>query len=277
MTLQAYIDDSVDGSGIYVLAGYISSAQRWAAFAKEWEERLPLSVLQEDGSFRFKMSEMARFGRMENVSAFHNVIARNVQMSVACVINKYDLEHSVDSLHVSIQQDNVTIPANIEHMKDALRDPFYFTFRVLMDAFHLFRVEAPQLFPLDDVVDFYFDETTSKARVQRTWGSYIENRDEKYRSAYGVEPRFEDDTEFLPIQAADFWAWWVRKWALEYGPGHIEEGRFPFPTIESPTPNLVIYIDKEKMVEALAGLVGPTVQKALANNLYRFARGSDGS
>lgn len=32
-------------------------------------------------------------------------------------------------------------------------------------------------------------------------------------------PRFEDDSEFIPLQAADFWAWWNSHWL---DTGHID-------------------------------------------------------
>jgi hypothetical protein len=35
MTLQAYIDESSDENGVFVLAGCISDAESWAAFTKE--------------------------------------------------------------------------------------------------------------------------------------------------------------------------------------------------------------------------------------------------
>jgi hypothetical protein len=37
-------------------------------------------------------------------------------------------------------------------------------------------------------------------------------RSEQTRRLYGSIPRFENDQKFLPLQAADFWAWWVREW-----------------------------------------------------------------
>src|SRR4051812_12497106 len=68
LVLQAYIDDSTQGD-VFVLAGYLASAAEWAAFSREWEAMLPLASIQEDGRYRFKMSEMASSPeRMSRVS-----------------------------------------------------------------------------------------------------------------------------------------------------------------------------------------------------------------
>jgi hypothetical protein len=41
------------------------------------------------------------------------------------------------------------------------------------------------------------------------WTKYIELREEELKPLYGATPRFENDQEFLPLQAADLWAWWI--------------------------------------------------------------------
>lgn len=43
---------------------------------------------------------------------------------------------------------------------------------------------------------------------------------------FGSTPRFEDDKEFLPLQAADFLAWWVRKWHDEGRDDLVASGGF---------------------------------------------------
>jgi hypothetical protein len=75
MILQAVIDDSYDPDGVYVLAGYIASAEAWAEFSREWEELLPLVPMNRSEVRRFKMAEMATSeDRMVHVPAFYRVI-----------------------------------------------------------------------------------------------------------------------------------------------------------------------------------------------------------
>ena len=40
--MQAFVDESYDDdSGVFVMAGCISTAEAWVQFSKEWEEMLP--------------------------------------------------------------------------------------------------------------------------------------------------------------------------------------------------------------------------------------------
>src|SRR5690349_3270968 len=54
MVLQAYFDDSGSSAGepVYVLAGCLAGAERWAAFSTEWAQKL-----SDHGLPHFKMSE----------------------------------------------------------------------------------------------------------------------------------------------------------------------------------------------------------------------------
>lgn len=66
--------------------------------------------------------------------------------------------------------------------------------------------------PDGERIDFYFDTRSEKSAITKAGNpSY---RADLMRSAKfcGATPRFEDDKDFLPLQAADFWAWWIRKW-----------------------------------------------------------------
>jgi hypothetical protein len=64
-------------------------------------------------------------------------------------------------------------------------------------------------------IDFWFDKRAEKKVILETWDDYLKHRPDKVRPLYGEAPKFEDDADFLPLQAADFWAWWVRKWHKE--------------------------------------------------------------
>jgi hypothetical protein len=44
MAMQAFMDDSSDENGVYVLAGHIATEGLWAAFSKEWEGMLRLGT-----------------------------------------------------------------------------------------------------------------------------------------------------------------------------------------------------------------------------------------
>jgi hypothetical protein len=46
------------------------------------------------------------------------------------------------------------------------------------------------------------------------------------RAHFGESPAFRKDENFLPLQGADFWAWWVRKWYTEGTPEKIQRWDF---------------------------------------------------
>jgi hypothetical protein len=85
-------------------------------------------------------------------------------------------------------------------------------FRFLMDTFHAAREEASDYLKPTDKVDFYFDNQAEEKPILDTWDDYIMAREPAIRAVYGAAPQFKNDKEFLQLQAADLWAWWVRKW-----------------------------------------------------------------
>lgn len=209
LTLQAFMDESVDRDGTFVLAGHIADAQSWAKFSVEWERMLPLGVRTDDGGFQFKMSQMAMNPeRMDRVAGFYRIIEGNAHHSLSCRINTGELARAFT--RVSVPQTNIEW--------GDLRDPYVAAFRALMDHFHYRRadieVEAGSL-PANAKIDFYFDDRSDKHKIRTMWDGYMAAREPDKRALYGNEPRFEDDRAFLPLQAADLWAWWVRKWSVE--------------------------------------------------------------
>jgi hypothetical protein len=85
--------------------------------------------------------------------------------------------------------------------------------------------------PHDEVIDFIFDQQSQKNIILRAWDEYVETKQPGVRELYGGAPRFEDDKKFLPLQAADLWAWWIRKW---YNDGNLISGAEPIGTINLP-------------------------------------------
>jgi hypothetical protein len=201
MVYHAYLDDSYKKDGVFVLAGYISSAAKWADFSKEWEGLLPLTRRGNSGRYRFKMTEMQ--SDMETVARFYRIIEKHVVMSIICKFEMADLVNAMN---------RIWVPDSIINY-GLFRHPFYMAFRGVMDAFHSERASGKldKDIPKDERVEFYFDDQSEKTEVLLGWDTYISSRPEEIRIFYEGIPRFEDDEEFLPLQAADFWSWWVRK------------------------------------------------------------------
>lgn len=258
MNLQAYVDDSYDQGGFFVLGGCISPAKDWATFSKEWEATLPTKgVLGADGIYRFKMSEMAALPeRMDRVPIFYSIIEKYVLgfLSVRLEINA-----------LRRARERITTGNGFPIIWDEYADPFYIAFRFLFDMFHLYREEMTRGIPLDQKVEFYFDEQSQKKTIFAIWDNYIKHRGDESKY-YGNVPRFENDDEFLPLQAADFWAWWVREWCKSGATENI--GKPAFYSFERPStsrPHMYISVPVDEnaitknLVNSLRKIVPPDV------------------
>jgi len=239
---QAYIDDSYTAEGVFVLAGYVASAMAWAEFSREWELLLPLTRRGNSGKQRFKMTEMAH--DMEKVPLFYDVIEKHVLLAVSCKINLLEFEKAKDRVWV---EDSI-IKWNFFH------SPINLAYRALLDNFHskLNKEVMAKYLPLETKVDFYFDRHSASGELIDAWDEYIKTRPEDIQDFYGAMPRFEDDEEFLPLQAADFWAWWVRK---AYEDDTIDDlvsnNNFRYWIGEKRIPKIIISLSEDKIVANL--------------------------
>ena len=186
---------------------------------QEWDRMLPYGTLRPDGTYHFKMSEMAsNQERMARVPAFFKIIEEHVLLSLSCTINLEQVRRAKERIWVPGAQINW----------DFVDNRYKFAFRCLLDNFHTHKSVVELIIPLHEKVDFIFDDRTEKKAIIETWDLYMQARPPETRDLYGAAPRFEKDEEFLPLQAADFWAWWVREWyETTDDPGaHIRECNF---------------------------------------------------
>jgi hypothetical protein len=209
MVWQAAIDDSYNQDSIFVLGGFVATAEAWANFSRDWEELLPWGTLTKDNKHHFKMSEMAASpDRMERAAAFFRVIEKHITAAVACKIDIRDLRRALNRIWIPGRQYGSATTIDWS----AWSNPYVMAFRCLMDQFHLRRDEMTEVFPLDEPIDFIFDMQTEKKIIRDAWDEYLQKRNPEIRHRFGEEPRFLDDRVFLPLQAADLWAWHVREW-----------------------------------------------------------------
>jgi hypothetical protein len=249
MVLQAFIDDSYSPDGTFVLGGHIATAEAWAKFSEEWEQLLPLGTLAPNGKYHFKMAEMAATPeRMARVPAFFRVIEKHVLLSLHVKVHLADMERAKARIWVPRK----TIDWGF------FQKPYLVAWRGLLDHVHgeASRPTIEQVLPRGEKIDFIFDEQTEKKVILPIWDEFAETRPDSYRETLGSMPRFENDQEFLPLQAADFWAWWSRKWYADGTPekhdkmsfGHWKVQRLDYP-------RLSITYDEDGLVKMLTGLL----------------------
>lgn len=210
MVLQAFIDDSYETGdrGAFVLGGYVAKVASWVKFSQEWEASLVhWGWPNKRGNLHFKMAEAAAMGRWENAAVLYRHIEDHVEMALSCGFLKEDLIAAKKRIWSPI------IKTDWGFMNNYYR----FAFRCLMDMFHTHRTgDMKSVVPISEKVDFYFDAQDGEDhKVHEMWQQYMDGRSDDVRQYYGNRPMFRHDDEFVELQSADFWAWWVRKWLVE--------------------------------------------------------------
>lgn len=201
MVLQAFMDESYSGD-TYVLAGCIATEENWAKFSAEWEKLLPkFGVLhKKEDIYHLHMREMSEDTRNKVVPIFLSTIDKYVEGFIHIRMNVSDIERA---------RERIFVPRMIINWEES-KDPNYYVFRCLLDMFHSHRGKLDECFG-DEKIDFYFDENTKKPLIISAWEYHKKHRKEGIAKYFGATPRFENDIEFLPLQAADLLAWWFRK------------------------------------------------------------------
>jgi hypothetical protein len=202
MAVQLYMDYSYKPGGVHVLAGYMARAEDWTLFSRDWEELLPACYPNGNGKLRFKMSEMAR--RMDDVRMFANVIRKRLTYRVSIMIREDDLQNAIHRIWSPTSEILFGPEADISNI---LIRFFLATFFEAVIGDH----GAQGLLSPIDKIDVYFDKEIAADWSLDHWDDMLDNKPEYVRDYMGRKPQFLDDEEFIPLQAADFLAWWIRR------------------------------------------------------------------
>lgn len=211
--LQAYIDGSRAGdNSVFVMAGYISTRERWEKFSDDWEKALESPGQPRPTLKRFKMKEMKR--DPERCGWFYDIIASNVLGAVSCTIIVEDLVRAIDTAWWT------------PYIKQAekLKNPYYFAFIAIMDLLR----QHQHAMGLHEPIDFVFDNDSEKAKCLDAWATYEQIVPAEKRKHFGSTPIFRDDETTLPLQAADLIAYWTRQWEEDGIADGIVKLRFPW-------------------------------------------------
>ena len=201
--LQAFIDDSRK-DGLFVLGGVIASAEAWTKFSAEWEQILPLAPLDSDLKRNFGFYDCLRAGdeRIQNLPAFAKVIQDHVKCSLALTMRVAD---------IAAAQRRIVAPGVMLSWGD-YKNPYLYAFTSFIEIFHNQRQQFAAIIDPAEEVEIIFDDQSEKSIIRLAWDGFLKAQ------APGAEvdrlgkepPRFLDDRKFLPLQAADFIAGWVR-------------------------------------------------------------------
>lgn len=197
MVLEAYVDDSGTGHGrVAVLAGFVSTAERWKLFSDdlealcEQEPRTPDFKMQKANGFRayWPAKREGLDKRIEDVAA----LIRERAM------------YRVDVVMSRLAYDDI-VKGRVNRKIDS---PYFLLFYLIL----LSTAELMDKAGLEGTVDFIFDEQNQTGRECANFYHEIKKRvSERVRRRLGGEPIFRADKDVLPIKAADVLAWQLRR------------------------------------------------------------------
>jgi hypothetical protein len=211
LSAQAAVDDSGSEpqSQFFVLGGFIASADNWAAFSDEWQAALD----QKPRLAYFKMKEAARLKDQFDKKRGWTEELRDERIATLCHIIKsrvsIRIHAKIEHAHFNKHIRSLPIP-NRMLFSDS---PYSLLFQQLILAVAV----RGDLYGLTTPCDFIFDEQEGfSAEVQAQWSTFKETLRENSRSdlptLVGDMPIFRDEKCFLPLQAADLYAWQVRNY-----------------------------------------------------------------
>jgi hypothetical protein len=208
---KAYVDGSGTGSpDLLVLAGYIAPAAVWLDFAKKWK-----AALNEVGIDYFKMSEMASESWRPYAAYFYRIIEEfEISAAISCSIRTAELAKVVKAF---------PWPSYVSGLEQ-LTNPYYLGFKCII----YFVAQKGQEAGLNEPVDFIFDDESEKALTTEMWDYLKISSAPELRKFMGDTPTYKKDHEVMPLQAADLYAWWVRKWTAEGVPNWADNLPFPW-------------------------------------------------
>jgi Protein of unknown function (DUF3800) len=212
--LQCFVDESgsdLSDVGTFVLAAYIMESARWEDFADRWEVQLKRP-------FAIEYFHMADAEEGDGEFLGMDRIHRNRKvLDLAGVIE----ECRPTPVYVSMKWQDYLLYIRGK-VDQSLDNPYAAVFfkllRVLAEMQVQFNGQVPSHIKEKwgiaiKPVDFVFDKQDPKVEQQciRWYYELRERVQEPHKTILKRNPRFEDDREVLPLQAADMFAWHIRR------------------------------------------------------------------
>jgi Protein of unknown function (DUF3800) len=202
--LQAAVDDSGKGvKPVFVLAGFILSAYQWSVFADHWQAIL--DAPPKIDYFKMKEAwhchdEFARFSTTERdakVKKFVSLIMDYRPLAIKEVV-EHELYERVFKGKLARGMDH----------------PYHLCAQNIIGT--VLRYQYNNDWHINDKVDFIFDEQGKESEmIQQTWRFGLKILPPVLKPLVGSRPMHKDEKTFLPLQAADLFAWQVRRFYEE--------------------------------------------------------------
>jgi hypothetical protein len=212
--LQAFVDESAEKNNLFVMAGYIASSEQWLSFSDGWQRILDLKEHPHRPIDKFKMRRLTHGRGLRRAEMFYQVIETHVVAAFSCTIDTAGLSRSVRGF---------PWPSWISE-PERLANPYYFAFKAITEGVAQFQ----EYFKLFEPVHFVFDEHSSKVPCLEGWDLIKQNSRSEVAKYLGDVPAFKNEEDALPLQAADLYAYWVRRWEVDGNKQGIQDLAFPW-------------------------------------------------
>jgi hypothetical protein len=208
MELQAVVDDSGKGvKPVYVLAGFVLSAYQWIVFAEHWQAildaapKIPYFKMHEAWHLSEQFSRFSTQQRDEKVTKFVSLIIEYRPLALKEVIHH--------SMYDRVFKGKIA---------PGMDYPYLLPCSNIVGT--LARYQYNNEWHPNDPVDFIFDEQGKESdKVQRVWSYGLQFVPLVLKPLIGGKPINRNDKDFLPLQAADLFAWHVRRFYEEKSRG----------------------------------------------------------
>jgi len=245
--LSAYIDDSGwDGkSPVFVLAGYLSSTEKWSAFSDEWravrdlQEPRPLPYLKMADAYQLKKRTSVFYGWTED--------ERDARLKKFCPVINRHVEHGIAIV--------VPIEAHRKYFRglfapEALDRPYFLSFFSLASLI----AAVVRKVGYGEKVELIYDtqENESKSFFMEQFEKFMQAAPPSAAGLFNI-PKWEDDKDVLPLQAADMLAWHIRRYFYDYMGGRDPangDSHACLANIVKPRHDIVYVWDEEKLMQA---------------------------
>lgn len=203
VAMQAFIDDSCIGqSPLYCLAGVVAPASYWPGFSQRWQ-----AVLGTPPSIPYwkTSNAMTKKGPIFDPLSADD---RNVKLrNLVGLINQLPIiKFAVTTRHVDYCEvfGRKKISFNAWGLLSTVITQSIASF---LDGFQS-TAGIGELESLDIIFD---SQPEQMEEVAAGWKRYYEDAPDWYKRFLAKPPIFRDEKEFIPIQAADLLAWYVRR------------------------------------------------------------------
>jgi hypothetical protein len=253
IVFQAWIDDSgKDGkaqSPVYVLAGFSAPKGVWEDFADEWQEELnqapTLRYLKAsdaynlEGQFGYdketkQPSEWVKAhgrgnkkARDQRLSKFVEIIAKHIispnSYGLSWMLSHQEYEHTVRKMRAL---PTATLKDR-EEIGRFFKNPYYLSFQRILGIELTLRAAQAMFFGRVEKTEILFDEGIDNPTIlEEAFRQFVQvvRMDEPafLNCLQNKTPEYRDDKCNPPLQAADLFAWHIRRMCLNVSRGDRE-------------------------------------------------------